>query len=89
MEVSQVSNPTGLKRLFNNLLEASACSQGALAVEEEEQKILLSHGEDELSWVFIPIPGGGDTAEALGRDGMLGHRDAAPESPSEQRSPPG
>jgi len=55
MEVLQASNPTGLKRLYNNLREASACS---LVVEEEEQKLLLSRGEDEAARRAKPRPGG-------------------------------
>lgn len=73
MEVLQVSNPAGLKRLFNNLLEASACSQRALFV-----------GEDELARRANPVQK--DTAEVPGRDGLLSHRTAAPGTPAEQRS---
>lgn len=39
----QVSNPTGLKRLFNNLLEASAGSRGARFQQEEEQALPSTH----------------------------------------------
>lgn len=81
MEVLQVSNPTGLKRLFNNLLEASACSQRALFVEEEQQKILLSHGEDELARRANPRPGGRSGGAGQGRgaqpsllQGLLGEQ---------------
>lgn len=67
MGVPQVSNPTGLKRLFNNLLEALTCSQRALTAEEEEQKILLSHGEDELAQGANPWPGGRGGGAGQGR----------------------